>query len=356
MKQNKFKAIVFDWGDTLMRVFPDQGGAMRNWEQVEMIPFADHTLAYLAKQTPIFVATNAQDSSAEDVRAALDRVNLGKYIQKIVTSADLGTKKPDALFFTQISNDLQIAPDQLIYIGDDYQKDILPAWSAGWQTCWFNPSNLFAKAHYPVHQYECFQLNELPNLLEKPALPSLQTCLSWYAQQQFTHSLLEHVQTVAAAAYQMAVWLRTSQPHVSPLLTHRGAFLHDLAKLTETKEKNHAELAEEILQSYHQPELAKIAGRHLMGDLQFEDRRPFTWEEKLVHYADKLAEGNSLVSLSTRLAALKNRYPLYAEKIERHRPLIEALQNEICEALSTTPDKLLSDLQSALFNGDKSIN
>jgi putative hydrolase of the HAD superfamily len=352
MIPDSIQTIVFDWGDTLMRVFPESQGPMVFWTEVEALPNAFEMLSTLHSQFKLALASNAQESSAEDIRAALNRVNLGQFISEIYTYHELGAKKPEQGFFRALEQKLNTPAHQLVMIGDDYRKDILPAWNAGWYTMWYNPSNQLAEAHMPVQQYECADLGEIPNLLQNPPLPSLQTCLAWYMQERVTHTLLAHVQTVSAAAYQMTVWLKEIEPHVSPLLAHRGGYLHDLAKLIETKETNHAKLAENLLMAYQQPILAKIAGRHLMGDLKSSENRPTTWEEKIVHYADKLAEGNSLVSLSERLIALKGRYPQFVDKIDQNRGLIETLELEIATALHRSPQELLADLKTALYNGN----
>ncbi len=344
--------LVFDWGDTLMEVFPHERGPMKKWSNVAAMPHARQALSALHPHYQMVLASNAQESSAEDIRSALNRVDLGQFISKIFTFQELKARKPQPAFFRAVERFLHTAPDQLMMIGDDYRKDILPAWHAGWLTLWYNPTNQLAEAHLPMQHYECSDLLELPSLLQQEPLPSLQTCLAWYLQQRATHTLLEHVQTVSAAAYQMAVWLKDSEPDVNPLLAHRGGYLHDLAKLIETQEINHAQLAEALLNEYQQPALAKIAGRHLMGDLRSSATRPATWEEKLVHYADKLAEGSSLVSLGERLTALKGRYPQFMDKIDQNRSLIETLELEIATALHRTPNELLSDLKTALYNGN----
>ena len=96
--------------------------------------------------------------------------------------------------------------------------------------------------------------------------------------------------------------------------------------------------------------MAEIARRHLIGDLVSDQTKPQTWEEKIVNYADKLSEGNTIVSLDERLAALQQRYPEFATKIKKNTPLVEALQVEIISALGTTSQDIIADLKIALFN------
>ena len=137
---------------------------------------------------------------------------------------ELKARKPDPQFFTSLTGILASSPQELIMIGDNYLNDILPAWQAGWHTIWFNQYNLLASGHLPVQESECKSLSEIPDLVISSNLPSVQTAISWYMQQGATFSLLAHVNTVAAIAYQMAVWLNAKSCKICPLLTHRSDF------------------------------------------------------------------------------------------------------------------------------------
>jgi len=70
------KNIVFDWDDTLMKVFPESQGPMVDWSHVEGIPGVKPTLERLSSRYHLAVATSAKDSNMEQVRLALARVGL----------------------------------------------------------------------------------------------------------------------------------------------------------------------------------------------------------------------------------------------------------------------------------------
>jgi putative nucleotidyltransferase with HDIG domain len=158
-------------------------------------------------------------------------------------------------------------------------------------------------------------------------------------------NLLAHVQLVAAAAYTLAVWLRRKGETVNPVLTHRGGLLHDLAKMASVRRAgesaglDHAAEAAELLNAYDQPELAEIANRHMPYQDHAYPRRPITWEQKLVHVADKLAESAKLVSLEERFQALKGRYPQYALQIEESRPLSPSCSSKSATGLKSAHSK-----------------
>lgn len=352
MTTNNSSTLVFDWGNTVMVDLPQYHGKMKDWPSVLVMDGAEITLSELSKDFNIVLATNAEDSNNSDIKEALVRVNLQNYFTHIFSYSELNVKKPELAFFNKIQENLGFKPAEIIMIGDNYQQDILGAKQAGWRTIWFNTQKRIAPAHLPLHDLEVNHFTEIPGALTKPFLPDFQTCLNWYVNSGVTHTLLAHVNNVAAISYQIALWIAEKGLLVNPILAHRGGLLHDLAKLKDESQKNHAELAAEILITKNQLELSEIARRHLIGNLLSEENRPQTWEQKIVNYADKLSEGSTVVSLEERLIALQQRYPNFSEKIRNNTPLIKALENEILTPLELTPDEFLTKLKSALFNGN----
>jgi putative hydrolase of the HAD superfamily len=134
---NTIKAIIFDWRDTVMRDFPEYQGPMADWPRVEMVDGVDKALNSLSKQYICCLASNANNSNAELVGKALERVNLRQYFRFLFTSNELGVKKPDPGFFREILKSLELKPEQCVAVGNDYQKDIVPAKSSGMRTVWF---------------------------------------------------------------------------------------------------------------------------------------------------------------------------------------------------------------------------
>ena len=132
------KAIIFDWGDTVMRDFPDCKGPMVNWPRVEMIKDIDNTLNILHKDFICCLASNAGDSDAELMGKALVRVNLLQYFKYLFTSRELKATKPDPAFYHEILRRLELEPEQCAVVGNDYQKDIVPARSMGMPTILFS--------------------------------------------------------------------------------------------------------------------------------------------------------------------------------------------------------------------------
>ncbi|WP_100754528.1 MULTISPECIES: HAD family hydrolase [Vibrio] len=133
------KIYLFDWGDTLMVDFPDQKGKMCDWDEVQAVNGAHEILENLSRQHLIYVATNAADSSENDIKLAFERVGLAQFLAGYFCKANLGLGKGSPEFFHKIAQELGVSHDSLIMVGDSLDNDILPAINAGVSAVWFNP-------------------------------------------------------------------------------------------------------------------------------------------------------------------------------------------------------------------------
>lgn len=341
--------IVFDWGDTLMSVDPRFSGPMADWPEVRAVEGVPETIAALAGRYRLAVASNAVDSSAAQVQAALARAGLDGNFSAIFTFAELGCKKPDPAFFFQVAESLDALPRQLVMVGDSYTVDIPGARRAGWRAVWYNPSGKAAPGPAPLHDAECSRMSDLLDSLGKLDLPDLQTCQAWYLEQGGTALLWQHVEAVGTASYHLAVWLRAAGYEVDPLLAHRGGLLHDIAKISSRHTRlSHGDAGFKILNGFGQPALAEISRRHMIYTLHDPQNGPRTWEEKIVHFADKICEGSRLVDWRERLHGLVGRYPEQAESLTACTPAVNALQAEIAAAAGIPPAEVVANLRQAI--------
>jgi len=136
-----FKAIIFDWGDTIMRDF-GLPGCMADWETVEWIPGAEKVLKEVSTKFPCIIATSAGNSGTPEMIAALKRIGADKYFAYFFSSKDLGYDKPDPRFFIETAIQSGFQPGECVMIGNMYEKDITGAKKAGMQTAFFNEKNL----------------------------------------------------------------------------------------------------------------------------------------------------------------------------------------------------------------------
>lgn len=134
------KALVFDWGDTIMRDFSFEG-AMKDWPFVSLLPSVIDVLEHLGQEYLMVLASNAGDSSSQDIIDALKRVGVAKYFHHVFSSSDIGYEKPHPKFFQYIQQELKLEESELVMIGNSCEKDIQGAKSLAWKTIWFNENN-----------------------------------------------------------------------------------------------------------------------------------------------------------------------------------------------------------------------
>jgi putative hydrolase of the HAD superfamily len=146
--------LLFDWGDTLMRDMQEFTGPMKDWPRVEAIPGAAEMLAALHPDWILAIATNAADSDEMDIRAALQRVDLDRWLDKVYCFNKIRHKKPSLEFFQYILEDLKLSPQSVCMVGDNYEVDVLGANSCGMRAIWFNEHSLEerqAALHRSIH-------------------------------------------------------------------------------------------------------------------------------------------------------------------------------------------------------------
>lgn len=158
------KALIFDWGDTVMRDFPELKTPMFCWEHVELIPYVEEALKILSKQYLMVIATNAGQSDTSAMIKAMKRVEVDKYFNYFFSSKDLGFEKPDPNFFLTIANTIKYDVNECVMIGNLYEKDIVGAKDAGMKTILFDEKNL--NKLNPKADYVIISMKDLPKVIE----------------------------------------------------------------------------------------------------------------------------------------------------------------------------------------------
>jgi putative hydrolase of the HAD superfamily len=136
------RAYLFDWGNTLMRDLPDEAGAMCRWSRVEAMPHAAEVLEQLSGSARCFLATNAADSTRQDIVTALGRVGLDRYLSGIFCARELGCAKPSREYFDAVLTalaELGIDRSQTLMIGDSLETDVLGAQACGIGALLYDP-------------------------------------------------------------------------------------------------------------------------------------------------------------------------------------------------------------------------
>lgn len=158
----ELQAILFDWGNTVMTVFPGQKGSMADWPQVQREKNIKELLDALVSQFKLAICSNAKDSNCELVKYALARVELNNYFDEVFTPRELNAFKPAPDFFISALKIMNAEPEHAVYIGDDYQNDIIAAKQIGLWTVWYNNHKLPIDSNaYPYHDFEVNDLMEI---------------------------------------------------------------------------------------------------------------------------------------------------------------------------------------------------
>ncbi|UCE07278.1 MAG: HAD family hydrolase [bacterium] len=164
----EIKALLFDWGNTVMKVLPEQNGPMASWSRVVTVEGIKETLPLLKDKYQIVLVSNAQDSDRALVRQALERVDLARYFDEIFTPQELKECKPAPNFYLNILKQIGAKPENAIMIGDDYENDIIAAKQVGLWTIWYNvDQKLLQNDGFPYHDAEIADIREVASVIRE---------------------------------------------------------------------------------------------------------------------------------------------------------------------------------------------
>jgi len=100
-----------------------------------LYPHVRRVLDLLHTRFPLAVVTDGQSAYA---RAELHQVGLLEYFDPIVVSGDHGYRKPDRRLFHAAAAGMQIAPEHVLYVGNDMYRDVYGARQAGMTAVMFD--------------------------------------------------------------------------------------------------------------------------------------------------------------------------------------------------------------------------
>ena len=135
---------------------------------LELLPGVKSMLEEFTKrEIPMYVLSNS-GFTAKALWKVLDRFGIGEYFSNVWSSADFGRVKPDKELFNQA---IQIAlsehPDEkkedILFIGDLYETDVIGAHNSGLKAVWINRKNEPDKLQFATH--EISETNELKSIV-----------------------------------------------------------------------------------------------------------------------------------------------------------------------------------------------
>jgi putative hydrolase of the HAD superfamily len=85
-------------------------------------------LLEIFKNIPMAVVSNGQRVFSE---TELKYLGVHKYFKFIIFSSDMGYKKPDSRIFIEAINKINLEPEEILYIGDNFEDDLIPSTKLG---------------------------------------------------------------------------------------------------------------------------------------------------------------------------------------------------------------------------------
>lgn len=193
-------------------------------------------------------------------------------------------------------------------------------------------------------------------------IPSRAQCEQLWEDYHTPAHIRRHCALVGAVARVLAEELVAAGQELNVQLCEAAGMLHDLVRITEWKELSfeffdaepspediavweqqrarwspdvpHAEVNAEILRDAY-PEVATIVAKHSVNSVG----QLHTWEEKVVHYADRRVMHDQFASVEKRFADFAERYPSM-DPDGHFLELTLELEKQLFELLSMSPDQL----------------
>ena len=130
-------------GDVVSLSVEEEADFLMRCNDFELEPGTEDFLIKCSqKDIPMYVLSNS-GFRGEALMMILNRFGIGKYFRKLWSSAEFGRIKPDREFFelaisTALSENPNDKREDIIFVGDMYDADVIGAHNAGIKAAWLN--------------------------------------------------------------------------------------------------------------------------------------------------------------------------------------------------------------------------
>ncbi|MDW8050944.1 MAG: HAD family hydrolase [Armatimonadota bacterium] len=93
----------------------------------------------LRARYPLFIITNGP---AYEQRRELQALGIEPLFTVIAIEGEVGIGKPHKPIFEFVQRQLQLPPEQILFVGNSWEHDVQGALNAGWQAAWLNREHL----------------------------------------------------------------------------------------------------------------------------------------------------------------------------------------------------------------------
>ncbi len=128
-------------------------------------PFTKPMLARLRQMgLKLGIVTNGEHNCQQ---MKIEMLGFEQLFDEIVISGDVGVQKPAAEPFKVMSRKLDIAPENLLYVGDNPKNDVEGSRNAGYIPVWVKTIGNWCFDDIAPCEYEVDTVGQLPELIEK---------------------------------------------------------------------------------------------------------------------------------------------------------------------------------------------
>ncbi len=142
---------------TIFAAFEECGGSATQAEQAfEVFRAARQKVEFYADSLPALerLARHFRLGVISNGFADVHAVGIGHHFESVVSAHEVGVSKPDPRIYAASIRQMRLAPQQMLYVGDDPENDIVGPRQAGLRAAWINrpggnwPETL-GQSHFP---------------------------------------------------------------------------------------------------------------------------------------------------------------------------------------------------------------
>tara|TARA_B100001758_G_scaffold247943_1_gene268837 strand:- start:2345 stop:3037 length:693 start_codon:yes stop_codon:yes gene_type:complete len=161
LRGKRFLLTMQEYGINDLQLAEDFGSSYIDESpyKTELFPFSHEILSYLKERYTLHVITNGFQE-VQLIKLKVSRLDV--YFNIIITSEQVGVKKPNRRIFKYALKEANALSHESIMIGDDLIVDVLGAEKAGLTAVYFNPER---KKHNKSFSFEISCLSQIKQIL-----------------------------------------------------------------------------------------------------------------------------------------------------------------------------------------------
>ena len=159
-----FQAVIDEYGDPSkvpLHLAAQAAVVFRAASCYRLEPYTGVTevLTMMKKRYHLAAVSDGQSLWAQN---ELRMANLERFFEFVIVSGDYGFRKPDSRMFELALEQLQIAPSEAVYVGNDMYRDVYGAKNAGMKSIFFRSNQGEQNYSGAEPDYIIYNFNELP--------------------------------------------------------------------------------------------------------------------------------------------------------------------------------------------------